>query len=85
VPGLQVLGDEILDAQLERLGRRVAENLGGGWIPQDDPARGRVRDDDRIPHGLEKATDAQILGTCGEITHEPQRGSPRLPSSIGGS
>src|SRR5215207_4193214 len=63
MPCLEALGDKILDAQPERLGRRVAENLRRGPVPEDDPAGGRVRDDYRVPDPLEEAAYSQVLGT----------------------
>ncbi len=58
---LEMIGDKRLDAHPERFGARVAENLLGGRVPQDDPAGGGVGDDDRLPDSLKEFADAQIL------------------------
>src|SRR3712207_2905582 len=85
IPRLRVLGGEILEAHLECLGERVTEDVGGGGVPQYDLAGPRVRDDHRVPHGLEQPAYAQLQGQYGHITHGPQRCSEGSPSSSQGS
>jgi hypothetical protein len=56
----EAVGNEIVDAQLERLGGRVPEDLRRGRVPEDDLSGVRLRDDDRVPYALEQLADAHI-------------------------
>ncbi len=55
---LEVFGNQSFDAQLERLGGCVAEDVGGSRIPEDYPLGLCIRDYDRVPDPLEELTYA---------------------------
>jgi hypothetical protein len=61
MPGFEVLGNERLDAQIERLGERVTEYVRGRRIPEDYLLGLRIRDNDRIPDPLEELADPQVF------------------------
>src|SRR5262245_49219314 len=62
VPLLEALGNEHLDRQATRLGRRVAEHRFGGRIPQHDPPVGGLGDHNRVAHVREQPPDPQVAG-----------------------
>jgi hypothetical protein len=55
---VDMLRDERVDAELERLGEGVSEYLRCCRIPENDPAGIRLRYDDRVSYALEELTDA---------------------------
>src|SRR5215210_5710695 len=55
----EVVGDEIVDAQLERLGGRVTEDL-RRRVPENDLSGVHLRDDDRVPDALEEPADTNV-------------------------
>jgi hypothetical protein len=58
--GFEAIGDEIVDAQLERLGGRVPEDFRRSRVPEDYPPGIRLCDDDRVPYALEQPADAHV-------------------------
>jgi hypothetical protein len=84
VRGLERLGDQRLDAQLQRLGSRVAEHLHCSRVPEDYALGLGVRDDDRVPDPLEEFAETEVFGTQAvdylRVAHRnprPERGSRR--------
>src|SRR5215210_595033 len=59
--GLERIGNQHLDAELECLGERVPEHLRGRLIPEYYPLGLRIRDDDRVPDSLEEAAEPQVF------------------------
>jgi hypothetical protein len=59
---LQGRGHEDVDRKADGLLRGVAEERLRGRVPQHDPARAGVPDDQRIANPPEQAPDAEVLG-----------------------
>src|SRR5215210_2703639 len=59
--GLEGVGNQRLDAELECLGERVPEHLRGRLIPENYPLGLRIRNDDRVPDPLEEAAEPEVF------------------------
>ena len=59
--GLEGIGNQHLDVELECLGERVPEHLRGRLIPEYYPLGLRVRNYDRIPDSLKEPVEPQVL------------------------
>jgi hypothetical protein len=54
---LEMLGDERIDAELERFGEGVSEYLRRSRIPENDLAGMCLRNDDRVSYALKEPAD----------------------------
>src|SRR5215210_5686861 len=59
--GLEGIGNQHLDAELECLGERVPEHLRGRLIPEYYLLGLRIRNDDRVPNCLEEPSEPQVF------------------------